>query len=257
MRRTESAEIWGDALAAGLDHRLEAFALERQDSGAGERAEQAGRDHAVVPVRQHLHVEGDDALGREVGAFHNHFRIGDGVAWLLLLGDGIEAVRRGDQGRAVRCDQTAQDRAARFHQLGGDHDVDLALGRHQRQDRRVALLRRQHLDVVEGRAGALGDPRHRGRLGVPALGFGKLHDPVGQHAAALAAHGENRNGDRPLGGESRQGPRYVVHLSRFPRQSAKTIRPASRRRCRKPITARRSPEMRRSNQFGLWMMSAR
>ena len=37
------------------------------DSGAGQRAEQAGRDHAVVPVRQRLHVEGDDALGRDAG----------------------------------------------------------------------------------------------------------------------------------------------------------------------------------------------
>ena len=37
---------------------------------AGQGAEQAGRDHAVVLGRQRLHVEGDDALCRDAGRVH-------------------------------------------------------------------------------------------------------------------------------------------------------------------------------------------
>ena len=46
------------------------------------------------------------------------------------------AMRRGDQRRAVRRDEAAQNRAAGLHQLRRHHDVDIAGRRHQRQHRR-------------------------------------------------------------------------------------------------------------------------
>ena len=44
-----------------------------------------------------------------------------------------------------------------------------------------------HLDVVDRRAGALGDARDRGRLREVAVALGDIDDPVGEHAAALPA----------------------------------------------------------------------
>ena len=129
----------------------------------------------------------------------DHGRIGGGVARLFLLGSRIETMRRGDQGGAVGRHQAAQHGAAGLHQFGRQHHVDFAWRRHQRQDRRAAGFGRQHLDIIDRRAGALGDAGHRGRLGVPALRLGEFDDPVGQHAAALAAHRHNGDADRPLG----------------------------------------------------------
>ena len=54
----------------------------------------------------------------------------------------------------------------------------------------------EQLDVVDRRAGALGDAGHRGRLRDVAVVLGELDDPVGEHAAAFAADGEDRDLDR-------------------------------------------------------------
>ena len=172
--------------------------------------------------------------------------IADAVAGRLLLDHGVGAVRRGDQGGAVGRDQTALDGAARFHQLGADHDVDLAGHRHQRKHRtqpgRRILRRRQGLDIVDRRAGALRDARHRGRLRGPALALAQRDDPVGQHAAALAAHRQDRDRQRLAPCRARIdgiGGRGDVHRSvrRFTRRR---MRRRARRRCSQPITAARS-----------------
>ena len=48
-----------------------------------------------------------------------------------------------------------------------------------------------HLDVIDGRAGALCHARDAGRLRHKAIGAGKAFNPAGQHAAALTTHGQN------------------------------------------------------------------
>jgi hypothetical protein len=110
--------------------------------------------------------------------------------------DAISVVRSG----VTRPRWTA---ARRFHQLGGEDDVDVARHRHQRQHRRQAgrlgVGAREQLDVVDRRAGALRDAGHRGRLAQVAVLLGELDDPVGQDAAAFAADGEDRDLDG-LGG---------------------------------------------------------
>ena len=63
-----------DAAAAGFDDGLERVTAEGQRAGGGERAEQAGRDLAVVFGRQRLHVEGDDALRGDAGGFDHDVR---------------------------------------------------------------------------------------------------------------------------------------------------------------------------------------
>ena len=131
----------------------------------------------------------------------------------------IQTVGRGDQRRAVGRHQSAQNGAAGFDQFGGKHDVDFARRRHQREDRRAAGFRRQHLDVVDRGAGALRDAGHRGRLRVPALRLGKFHDPVGEHAAALSAH--RHDGDR-RSAAAREPHRRLVAAFRRDRSSART-----------------------------------
>ena len=150
-----------------------------------------------------------------------------------LLGHGEDAMGRGDEQRPVRRDEAALHRARGLHQLGGEHDIDVARHRHQREHRLAAgrLRRRfgEQFDVVDRRAGALGDAGNGGRLREIAAVLGKIDDPVRQHAAALAAQRNHGDGDRP------RRQRSGVHLARHA-----AARRASMRRCRAPITALRS-----------------
>ena len=172
---------------------LEARAVEGQCAGTCQRAEHRRGDDRAFLARHLVLVEGDDAArGNACGGIHS-LRIGDGLARLFLLRHGIGAVGGGDEQGAVRRHQPAQDGAARLHEFRGDHHVDIARRRHQRQHGRVAIFRRQHFDVVDRGAGALGDTRNGRRLRVPAIGLRHRDDPVRQHAAALPTHCENGN----------------------------------------------------------------
>ena len=160
----------------------------------------------------------------------------------------------GDEQRALRRDEAALDGARAFHQLGGEHDVDIAWDRHQREHRRAACRLRgrfgEQFDVIDGGAGALRDARHRGRLReIPAM-LGEIDDPVGEHAAALAAERDHRNRDRPHRGDLRL--RLGIHLCR---QAA--VRRPSMRRCSQPITAPRILLLVRSHGVGFAMIEAR
>jgi hypothetical protein len=136
----------------------------------------------------------DEALRRDFRCRDHFLGIGDAVAGHGLFGDGQRPVGGGDQRGAVGGDETAHDGAAGFHHFGGDQNVDVAGGRHQREHR-SPVSRRRHLDVVDRGAGALGHARHRRRLHRVAVAMGGVLDPVGQHAAALAADGHDRQLD--------------------------------------------------------------
>src|SRR5262249_59252179 len=77
---------------------------------------------------------------------------------------------------------------------------------------------RQDLDVIGGRAGALRDARYRGRLYREAEPLGGGDDPLGQHAAALAAQRSDQDRDRTAG----RG--HVTASARPPSQSIKARR---------------------------------
>ena len=196
----EGAPARGDADAAARDRLLERRPRERQRAAAGERAEEHGADDAARLVGDLRHVERDPARRRGLGDRGERAGVDAAVAERRLLADRPDPVRRRDQRRPVRRDEAALDGARRFHQLGGEDDVDVARHRHQRQHRRQAgrfgVGAREQLDVVDRRAGALGDARHRGRLGEVAVLLGELDDPVREDAAALAADGEDRDLDR-------------------------------------------------------------
>ena len=80
--------------------------------------------------------------------------------------------------------------------------------------------------------------------------LGEIDDPVGEHAAALAAERDHRNRDRPHRGDLRL--RLGIHLCR---QAA--VRRPSMRRCSQPITAPRILLLVRSHGVGLAMIEAR
>ncbi len=180
-------------------------------------------------------------------------RIGDAVAGRLFLHHGQRPVGRGDQRRPVGRDEAAQHRTAGLHELGRHHHVEISRRRHEREHRLRAILRRRHLDVIDGCAGALRDARHGSRLRRPPLRFRKPDDPVGEHAAALSAHGENGERDA-LGRPSRCAGRDVAaHAA----SSTRRTRPRFRRASNQPITLARRAAMRRSQPVGLWRTSAR
>ena len=208
---------------------------------------------ASLRLGHRLHVEGDDALGGEFRGERHDGRIGDAVAGRLFLHHGQRPVGRGDQRRPVGRDEAAQHRTAGLHELGRHHDVQISRRRHEREHRLRAILRRRHLDVIDGCAGALRDAWHGSRLRGPPFRFRKPDDPVGEHAAALSAHGENGERDA-LGRPSRCAGRDVAaHAA----SSTRRTRPRLLRASNQPITVARRAAMRRSQAVGLWRTSAR
>ena len=63
----------------------------------------------------------------------------------------------------------------------------------------IAPAPRTDLEVVGGGAGPLRDPGHGGRLHDPAIRRGRVHEPVREHSAALAAEGRDEDRPRPFG----------------------------------------------------------
>ena len=166
----------------------------------------------------------------------------------------------GDQRGAVRGDKAADDRTARLHHLGSDHDIDVAGGGHQRKHRRrVARSVRGQLDIVDRGPGALRHARDGGGLGGIALRPGQILDPAGQDPATLPAHRKDRQlddaGQARIGGTFAQMVRQgIVQRHGAP---SNVSRRAARRDCSQPITLDRKRASRASQAEGLCTTSAR
>ncbi len=158
----------------------------------------------------------------------------------------------GDQQRAIRRDEAALDRARGLHQLGGEHDVDVARHGHERKHRLTSGGLRgrfgKQFDIIDRGAGALRDARYRGRLREIAAVLGEIDDPVGQHATTLAAERDNGNGDRPHVRDLRLPLGFHLYCQAAAR---------SMRRCSQPMTAPRTLFFSRSQCEGLAMIEAR
>ena len=190
-----------------------------------------------------------EAARRLVGRFQERGRVHTPVGERGPLQHRIDAMGRGDQRGAVRRDEAAGDRATGFHQFGRQHDIDIARHRHQRQHRLLVACGgfREQLDIIDGGAGTLRDTRHRRHLREIAAMFGEVDDPVGEHAAALPAHGEDRDGDRANARRTAGIDQRGVHAVTIFRSS---------RRWKKPITASRMRCRKRSHPVGLSMIEA-
>ena len=172
-----------------------------------------------------------------------------------LLDHGVDAVRRGDQRRAVGRHEPALDRSAGLHQLGGDHDVHFARHRHQREDRILPRRRRrglrEQLHIVDRGTRALRDTRHGRRL---------------REVAACSARSTIQSASTPppsppmarMAMVIARGGRVIAPFAAVARRpvsagsSATSARMAasrrSIRRCRKPITARWNRAIQRSQR---------
>ena len=235
------------ANAGSADGILEGFARERQGSAARQRPEQGGRDHAALRFGHGLHIGMDEAQGSGPGGVQDRGAVGPPIAGAGLFHNREAAVRGGDEGGFVGRDEAALNGAAGLHQFGGDDDIDISRHGHERQDGAgIALLGPDQFDIVDRRTRALGHAGHGGGLRDPAAMLREGDDPIGQHAAALPAHGHDGDGDGPV---DALAVGVGVHAS--------TRRPVSRRRCRNPITALRRRAFRRSHCVGLCTISAR
>ena len=187
----EAAQIGLDRFAVGADRRLERFGRDRQRAGAGDGAEHHRIDHGARFVGDRFEIEQQRALRILLDRLQQSLLVIAAVAHRHLLHHQIRAAGRGDGRGAIGRDETAGDGAAGFHQFAGDDQIDVADARRQRENW-TALLglarRRWHqLDVIGRRAGALRHARDRRRLHRKILTLRRRHDPIGEHAAALAA----------------------------------------------------------------------
>ena len=113
--------------------RSSASSSSRANGSASEPAsapKQACRNHVPFSVGDPLHVEGDEALGRlpRVACTFSERRVPSPGS--IFSGTASDAVRRGDQRRAVGRDEAALMARPASISLGGDTYVDVALRRH-------------------------------------------------------------------------------------------------------------------------------
>ena len=87
--------------AAAADGVFEGLAAEGQRAAAVQRAEQHRADDAAAALAGRRHVEAQEALRRRVAGGLDGGSVGAAVAHRRLLGNGVDAVRRGDQRGAV------------------------------------------------------------------------------------------------------------------------------------------------------------
>ena len=193
----ETAQIGVDRLAVGADRRFERFGRNRQRAGAGDGAEHHRTDHGAAFARDRFEIEQQRAFRILLDRLDEPLLIVAAVAHRHLLHHQVGAAGRGDGRGAVGRDKAAGDGAAGFHQFAGDDEIDVADARRQRQDRAalvgLAHRRRDELDVIGRRAGALRDARDRRRLHRKILALRRRDDPIGEHAAALAAKRGDQN----------------------------------------------------------------
>ena len=163
------------------------------------------------------------------------------VAHRALLGDRIDAMGRRDQRGALGRDQAALHGAAASisseastTSTSPGSGISASTGSPPSAS---ACALRIELDVVDGRAGALRHARHRRGLGEIAVGFAHLDDPVGEHAAALAAHGEDGDLDRLVSHSIALQNAYASRGA-WPRAAA-----ASRSRAGAGVSRRRSQRL--------------
>ena len=174
---------------------------DRKRPGTGQGPEEHGIGLSAVLAREGERVEGDqlarEGAGRGVEALD---RI-DPAARRDLLVDREETMRARDDRRARRRREPELDRAPHLQELGGQEHVERSRHRVKGEDRRRVVSRCAafggELDVVGRRSGALGDTRDRGAVDRIAVGDGRVHDPLVEHAPALAADGGYQETQEP------------------------------------------------------------
>ena len=172
----------------------------------------------------------------------------------LLFRHRESAMRRGDQRRLFGRDETAQHRSARLHQLGRHHDVDVAGRRHQREDRLRARSRSAPFRYNRS--------SRRSVARRPAPRWTARPNPAPQRARRSNRRARRRPVRPSREWRSRCAARPAMSLRPdaalvHPRSLANAMRPAFRRRSNQPMIEARVLSTNRSQDEGLWTISAR
>ncbi len=196
----KTAQVGLHRLAVRPDCRLERLRRDRQGVRRRDRAQHDCVDHGARLLGDRLHVEQQMPPRMGLDRLDEPAFVVAAVAHRHPFRDRIGAVGRGDHRGALRGDEAVRDRPAGLHELARHHDVDVAAAGRQGQHRPLVAERgqrhRHDLDVVGGGARALRDARDRRALDRISLQRRRRDDPVGQHAAALAAERGDQHGDR-------------------------------------------------------------
>ena len=221
----EAAEVGADLNPFPANRLAERVGADRQRARGGEGPEQDRVRLRPVLARQREGVEGvERARERARRALEVLARVDPAPGHDLLV-DRVQAVRARDDRGARGRREAELDHPPDLEELRGEQHVEGAGHRVEREDRRLGVAGVAQLDVVGGRAGPLRDPRDRGPVDRIAVEQRRVHDPVEEDAAPLAADG---------GDQDAQEPR-VAHTGT-----------AARRR----ITARRAPARTRVQRVG-------
>ncbi len=129
----EGGKVGIDRLAGMADGGLERGIRNRQAARTGERPQQHGVDDAARLLGRLVHVEEDLLLAAFLDGAQQAADVEATVTHRRPFANGQHAVRRGDEGRAVRRDEAVEDHAAGFEKLGRQRHVDLADRRIERQ----------------------------------------------------------------------------------------------------------------------------
>ncbi len=174
-----------------------------------------------------------------------------------LIGDAVTGLRSsrctakramggGDQRRPVRRHQSALDRPPGFHQFRGDNHVDVAGHRHQREHRAHGCV--------------AGGSFRRSRSSRRCVARRPAPRSIARPSPCASASATIQSASTPP-----PWPPIAMMAMVIGRSAASVMRPsqasskrlASRRRCRRPITAWRIRASSRSHRVGLLMRSAR
>ena len=237
----EGGEVGLDRDAGLADRRLELRARDRQRGRRRRDAEQHGVERQIARRGAARQIEQQRAAGEGARGCEDAAHVEPAIGHRLLLGDRIDAMGRGGEDGAVGRDEAVLERTAGLEHFGRQHQIDAARARIKRHQRLAPAQRGisdgEDLDIISGGAGALRHAGDRGRLDRQIGAHRRIDDPVGEHAAALAAERGDQDRDRLLA----HGPAAAGAL----------------RCCSQEITAPRTRSSTRSHAFGFCTISAR
>ena len=218
--KAKPARLASTDLPACADRRLEgAVGDHRQPARTRERTQQDGIQHAARLLGGLVHVEQDLALLRSFTARSR--RPTSKLPSPMAERSPIDSTRWVEAIRVVRSGVTKPlkiMRPASSSSVASATSTSPIAGL-SASTAGARAARRHDLEIVGRGAGALGDAGDLRRLHAEALALRRRHDPVAQHAAAVAAQRADEDGDRAAQAALAAAPRSPAERRRHFRRS--------------------------------------
>jgi hypothetical protein len=195
----EAAQARVDADISRAHGVLERSAHDRQHAAGGDGAKEHAAHHRARIARDCVHVERVEAPARCARRVEQALRVEAAVALRHLLGRGERAAGRRDQPRPIPAHVACLQHAPGLEQFGRDGKIHAPGHRIEAEHRHTSAERRarrgKHFDVIGRCAGALRDAGNRRALRDVSGTGGGFDEPLGQHAAPLAAERADQDRD--------------------------------------------------------------